>query len=163
MQPGAKSTDLVPDAMINCDINRYPQGSAEQNVNEAQDLPENLKKMYEDNILELLSEEKQQFKNVLIEFSDVSSKNDFDLECLSGVEHNINTYDEILHAEKFRRVPLQFQNAEQEYIEKLLQQGLIYPSVSEWSAASVIVRKKTGELRYCIDYRALNSKTYGQF
>ena len=29
-----------------------------------------------------------------------------------------------------------------------------------WSAAPVIVRKKSGELRYCIDYRSLNAKTY---
>ena len=152
----AESADLVPDAMVNCDINRC----AEQNVNEAQELPEHLKKMYEDNISELSSEEKQQFKNLLIEFSDVFSKSDFDLGCLSGVEHKINTYDEIPHAEKFRRTPLQFQKAEQEYIEKLLQQGVIEPSVSEWSAAPVLVHKKTGELRYCIDYRALNAKTY---
>ena len=113
--------------MINC--NKYrcatqPQWPAEQNVNEAQELPEHLKKMYEDNISELLSEEKQHFKNALIEFSDVFSKNDFDLECLSGAEHNINTYDEIPHAEKFRRISLQFQNADQEYIEELLQQGV---------------------------------------
>ena len=93
-------------------------------------------------------------------FSDVFSKNDFDLGCLSGVEHKINTYDEIPHAEKFRRTPLRFQKAEQDYIEKLLQQGVIEPSVSERSAAPVLVRKKTGELRYCIDYRALNARTY---
>ena len=58
---------LVPCAIINCDINRcatQSQGSAEHNVNEAQELPEHLKKMYEDNISELSSEEKQQFKNL---------------------------------------------------------------------------------------------------
>lgn len=32
--------------------------------------------------------------------------------------------------------------------------------MSEWSAAPALVRKKTGELRYCIDYRSLNSQTY---
>ena len=60
---------------------------------------------------------------------------------------------------QFRGTPLQFQKQEQEYIEKLLKQGVIEPSASEWSAAPVLVRKKSGELRYCIDYRALNSKT----
>ena len=80
--------------------------------------------------------------------------------CLSGVEHKINTYDEIPHAEKLLWTPLHFQKAEQAYIEKLLQQGVIEPSVSEWCAAPVLVCKKTGELRYCIDYRALNAKTY---
>ena len=76
------------------------------------------------------------------------------------MKHKINTYDEIPHAEKFRRTSLQFQKAEQEYIEKLLQQDVIEPSVSERSAASVLVRKKTGELRYYIDYRALDAQTY---
>ncbi|MCG7878513.1 MAG: RNase H-like domain-containing protein, partial [Candidatus Thiodiazotropha endolucinida] len=41
-----------------------------------------------------------------------------------------------------------------------MKQGVIEQSVSEWSAAPVLVSKKSGELRYCIDYRALNSKTY---
>ena len=48
-----------------------------------------------------------------------------------------------LIAEKFRRTPLQFQNEEQKYIEK--------PS------APVVLVRKTGELRYCIDYLVKNS------
>ena len=35
--------------------------------------------MYDDNISEFLLEEKKQFKNLLNEYSDVFSKNDFDL------------------------------------------------------------------------------------
>ena len=62
------------------------------------------------------------------------------------MEHKIQTHDEIPIAEKFRRIPLQFQKQEQEYLEKLLKQVVIEPSVSEWSAAPVLVRKKTGEL-----------------
>ena len=46
------------------------------------------------------------------------------------------------------------------YNEKLLLQNVIEPSVSEWSATPVLVRKQTGEVMYCIDYRALNAKTY---
>ena len=103
---------------------------------------------------------KLKFKNLISEFADIFSQDDFDLGCLkSGVEHKIQTLNEIPVNEKFRRTPLQFQKQEQEYIEKLLKQGVIEPSVSEWSAPPVLVRKKTGELRYCIDYRALNAKT----
>ena len=135
------------------------QGSKGHDTLGAQ-LPEHLKDMYRDNITELSDEQRLKFKQLLLEFPDVFSKDDFDLGCLnSGVEHKINTHDEIPIAEKFRRTPLQFQKQEQEYIEKLLKQGVIEPSASEWAAAPVLVWKKSGELCYCIDYRALNSKT----
>ena len=108
-----------------------------------------------------LSQDKQNaFNSLLIEFPDVFSKDDFDLGCMKGgIELKIITHDEIPIKEKFRRTPLHFQQ-EKEYIEKLLKQGVIEPSISEWSAAPVLVRKKSGELRYCIDYRSLNVKTY---
>ena len=73
----------------------------------------------------------------------------------SGVEQKIQTHDENHVAEKFRRTPLHFQKQEKDYIEKISKQGVIEPSVSEWSAPPVLVRKKTGELCYCTDYRSL--------
>ena len=137
------------------------QKSQEQTDKRVQNLPPHLQQMFLDNISELNDNQKSKFKDLITEFSDVFSKDDFDLGCLnSGVEHKIQTFDEIPINEKFRRTPLQFQKQEQEYIEKLQNQRVIEPSLSEWSAAPVLVRKKTGELRYCIDYRALNAKTY---
>ena len=65
------------------------------------------------------------------------SKIDFDKGCLSGMEHKINTYDEIPNVEKIHKTPLQFQKAEQEYIDKLLQQGVIGPSVPSTIMSSV--------------------------
>ena len=99
--------------------------------------------MYEDNISDHSANKKLQFKNLLSEYPDVFSKDNFDLGCLSsGVEHKIQTNDEIPVAEKFRRAPLHFQKQEQGYIEKLLKQGVIEPSVSELSAPAVLLRKK---------------------
>lgn len=116
--------------------------------------------MYEKNSFELSSDEKFKLKTILYECSDIFSKDDFDLGCLTGgVEHKIQTYDERPIAENFCRTPLHFQKQEKEYLDKLMQQGVIEPSISEWSAAPVLVRKKSGDLRYCIDYRALNDKT----
>ena len=124
-------------------------------------MPAHLKQMFLDINSELSDEQKLKFKNLIFEFADIFSQDDFDLGCLnSGVEHKIQTLNEIPVNEKFWRTPLQFQKQEQEYIEKLLKQGVSEPSVSEWSAPPVLVRKKTGELRYFIDYRALNAKTY---
>lgn len=39
----------------------------------------------------------------------------------------------------------------------MLELGVIHPSTSPWAAALVLVPKKGGKTRLCIDYRALNS------
>jgi hypothetical protein len=44
-------------------------------------------------------------------------------------------------------------------LDKLLQNGFIKPSLSPYGAPVLFVRKKTGEMRMCIDYRALNKIT----
>ena len=41
----------------------------------------------------------------------------------------------------------------------MLAAGVIRPSESEWASAPVLIRKKDGTVRWCIDYRALNDKT----
>ena len=38
----------------------------------------------------------------------------------------------------------------------MLERGIIRHSTSEWDSPIVLVRKNTGELRVCIDYRVLN-------
>lgn len=36
---------------------------------------------------------------------------------------------------------------------------VIQPSISDWASTPVLVRKKDGSVRWCIDYRQLNQKT----
>ena len=56
---------------------------------------------------------------------------------------------------QFRLSPLELAEVDKQ-IKDLLEKGFIRPSTSPFGAPILFVAKKTGELRMCIDYRALN-------
>eukprot|EP00731_Ephydatia_muelleri_P000732 Em0001g732a len=58
-----------------------------------------------------------------------------------------------------RRIPAHFQQEVQEQINDMLKKGIIVESISSWLAPAVYTRKKTGEIRLCVDYREVNKRT----
>ena len=58
-----------------------------------------------------------------------------------------------------RRVPIHKRGEVEDTVKRLSDQGLIEPSTSPWSSALVLVKKKDGSLRCCVDYRLLNAAT----
>ena len=58
-----------------------------------------------------------------------------------------------------RRVPAEYRAEVEGLLKEMLQEGIIEESSSPWMAPAVYVKKKTGEIRLCVDYRALNKQT----
>lgn len=44
-------------------------------------------------------------------------------------------------------------------VERMLKEGVIEPSDSEWASPVVLIQKPYGTLRFCIDYKKLNALT----
>eukprot|EP00731_Ephydatia_muelleri_P013583 Em0007g893a len=55
------------------------------------------------------------------------------------------------------RIPHAYREKVEMEIQEMLEGGIITPSNSEWSSPVVLVKKKDGSLRLCVDYRRLNS------
>ena len=74
-------------------------------------------------------------------------------------EVHINTGDAVPKKQPVRRVPFAVRQEVAKQLQKMLRDGIIQPSSSPWASAIVLVRKKDGSLRLCVDYRHLNSVT----
>ena len=89
------------------------------------------------------------------QFALVSSK----LGTTNVVTHTINTKDHPSIHQQPRRIPFALRNTIEEMVQKMMNQGVIRPSRSPWASPVVLVRKKDGSHRFCVDYRRLNSVT----
>lgn len=56
------------------------------------------------------------------------------------------------------QLPYSHENFVTEEIKRLLRQGVIEPSMSPWRSPVVVVKKKGGKFRLCIDFREFNKK-----
>ena len=61
--------------------------------------------------------------------------------------------------ERFRQIPPPQLDEVREHLKLMLDAGVVRPSNSPWCNAVVLVRKKDGSLRFCIDFRRLNALT----
>ena len=122
-------------------------------------MPTHMSKMFESSCENLTEEQAIIFGNLLIDFQNIFAKDDTDLGCFVGVEHHIDTGDAKPIKQPMRRVPLAFTGEEEKHLKKMLDCKVIQPSTSEWSSPSVLIRKRDGDIRWCIDFRAINQVT----
>ena len=110
--------------------------------------------------LEGLPEEAQEAAiNLLKMNADIFSYHSLDLGKATKVKHPIKLSDEVPFKERARRVPPHMYDEVRKHLKEMLEIGAIRHSQSPWASAVVLVRKKDGALRFCIDLRKLNSRT----
>ena len=104
--------------------------------------------------------QKKCLRSLLYEYKDQFSKSSHDLGCTNLVEHTIKTLPDCKPV-KLRpyRIPLAKREFAENEIKAMAEKGLIEPSHSAWSAPAVLVPKRDGTTRFCIDYRRLNQLT----
>ena len=82
-----------------------------------------------------------------------------DIGICNKIKHRIDLINGIPFKQRHRRIPPSMIMEVRQHIEQLLATGIIRPSKSSYTSNIVLVRKKNGKLRLCVDYRQLNSIT----
>ena len=126
--------------------------------NDYEGFPEHLTELLEDSSENLTAYQKAEVKSLLREYKDVFSTSKTDLGRSGIVRHKISTQSPPIRQAP-RRLPIHKRNEAKEQVENMLNQGVIEPSASPWSSPVVLVKKKDGSMRFCVDYRKLNDVT----
>ena len=100
--------------------------------------------------------EQAMLDEVLVRYKDVLSPNPGRTEAAQLV---IRTGDSEPVRSHPYRIPPRWKEEVKLQLDQLLALGIIEPSTSSWSSSLVIVTKKDGGVRTCVDFRAVNSVT----
>ena len=103
--------------------------------------------------------QKKQLLTMLKEEKTTFASSPVDLGCLPDVEHSIGTGNSApLRQPPYRTEMVKRKVLDSEII-KMQEAGVIRSSSSPWASPVVLVPKKDGSMRFCIDYRRLNAIT----
>ena len=108
---------------------------------------------------DLTNEQHMQVGDLLHEYDDIFSKGPYDMGRTTLVEHSIDTGNH-RPFRQVRRHPMAHLEVIDNQVGELVRHDLVEPAASPWASNVVLVRKKDGSHRLCVDYRALNSVTY---
>ena len=107
---------------------------------------------------ELTAEQKEDLKALLDKYQEVFSERTGKIGRASNIQHEIHTRGAPIR-QPFRRQNPYVRQMEQEQVSEMLEQDVIRPSISPWASPVVMVKKKDGSMRFCVDFRKLNTVT----
>ena len=96
---------------------------------------------------------------MLLKFENCFANDEDDLGTCQVAEHTIDIGDAVPVHQRPYKSAWRERTIIQQQVDRMLKQGVIEPSESPWSSPVVLVKKKTGEWRFCVDYRKLNEVT----
>lgn len=96
---------------------------------------------------------------LLSQYRSIFSAHDGDLGCTDLISHEIPLLDDVPVRQCYRRIPPSEYVVVKDHINELLGAQVIRESSSPYASPIVLVKKKDGSLRMCVDDRLLNGKT----
>ena len=108
---------------------------------------------------DLDDDQKRELRALCEKNKDVFAWTDDQLGCTSLIRHRITLTTDTPIRQGYRRIPPSQLQEVRDHLDDLLARDVIVPSSSPYAAPIVIVRKKSGEIRMCCDYRRLNAIT----
>ena len=103
-------------------------------------------------------EQRVRMHNILQEFTDIFYQEGDPLGITPTVKHRIIMEHATPISQPYRRIPPHLWTELKDHIEDLLQKGIITESSSDFASPIVIVQKRSGGIRMCVDYRKLNQR-----
>jgi hypothetical protein len=108
----------------------------------------------------LTLEERRKAESFLNGWNSVFALNDLDLGKAKGFQHRIHLTDDTPVKLRYTQVHPSMVEEVRQHLQMMKDIGVISPSTSPYSSPVVLVRKKSGAIRMCIDYRKLNQKCH---
>ena len=102
-------------------------------------------------------EQQSTLENLPLSHANIFTLDSSELGCTGVVKHRIDTGESPPIYQSARRIPFVLRGLVDDMIKDMLTQNIIQPSHSPWGSPVVLVKKKDGSMRFCVDYRRLNS------
>lgn len=154
-----QSIDEVLGNSEDSEVCNLVQGGGVNTSQFSESVPDHLSDMFIRACQHLDIEQQNKVKSLIVECKEVFANENGDLGRTKLVTHKINVGNAQPIRQAPRRLPLHQREVATKEIESMLEKDIIRPSSSPWSSPIVLVKKKDGTIRFCIDYRKLNAIT----
>src|SRR6185295_3801042 len=129
-------------------------------IRESSSIDKYIVKPEEFKIRKINEKQREKFNRLIINYEEIFAEEIYQLGRTNIIKHGIKIEENVklIRQQYYRTNPANQQYIEEE-IQRLLKDRIIKKSFSPWTSPVVLVKKKNRKLRFCVDYRKLNSIT----